>query len=182
MAQNIGEMLLKLGLVTQSQYDKTMAEQRKTNEPLVASLIRLGVVTENMMLQFVSRQFNVPSLDLSNFQVEPAVIKMIRPDIANKFMVIPIKKLGRSLTLAMIDPSDIFALEDIKFLTGQEVKPVVAAYSAVKKLLEQHYPLGKDLQVIAEGGELAQTAGARGDAGRGLRKCGDGGRWAGRRG
>jgi type IV pilus assembly protein PilB len=157
MAQNIGEMLLKMGLITQAQYDKAATEQRSTTEPLVATLIRLGVVTENVMLQFVSRQFNVPSLDLSNFQVEPAVIKMIRPDIANKFMVIPIKKLGRSLTLAMIDPSDFHAMEDIKFLTGQEVKPVVAAYSAVKKLLEQHYPLGRDLQVIAEGGELAQT-------------------------
>ncbi|MDP2808347.1 MAG: ATPase, T2SS/T4P/T4SS family, partial [bacterium] len=157
MAQNIGEMLLKMGLITQAQYDKAATEQRNTSEPLVATLIRLGVVTENVMLQFVSRQFNVPSLDLSNFQVEPAVIKMIRPDIANKFMVIPIKKLGRSLTLAMIDPSDFHAMEDIKFLTGQEVKPVVASYSAVKKLLEQHYPLGKDLQVIAGGGELAQA-------------------------
>ncbi|MDO9390837.1 MAG: ATPase, T2SS/T4P/T4SS family [bacterium] len=157
MAQNIGEMLLKMGLITQAQYDKAATEQRNTTEPLVATLIRLGVVTENVMLQFVSRQFNVPSLDLSNFQVEPAVIKMIRPDIANKFMVIPIKKLGRSLTLAMIDPSDLFAIEDIKFLTGQEVKPVVAGYSAVKKLLEQHYPIGRDLQVIAEGGSLAQT-------------------------
>jgi type IV pilus assembly protein PilB len=152
-------MLLKMGLITQAQYDKCLTEQRNTTEPLVATMIRSNVVTENVMLQFVSRQFNVPSMDLSNFQVEPAVIKMIRPDIANKFMVIPIKRLGRSLTLAMIDPSDIFALEDIKFLTGLEVKPVAAGYSAVKKLLEQHYPLGKDLQVIAGGGELAETKG-----------------------
>jgi len=157
MPQNIADMLLKMGLLTKAQYDQAALEQKSSNEPLSAILVRLGMVTENVAMQFMSRQFNVPAMDLNNFQVEPAVIKLIRPDIANKFMVIPIKRLGRALTLAMIDPSDIFALEDIKFLTGLDVKPVVAGYSAIKKLLEQHYPLGKDLQVIASGGQLSQV-------------------------
>lgn len=157
MPQNIADMILKMGLLTKSQYDQAALEQKSSNEPLAATLVRMGMVTENVAMQFMSRQFNVPAMDLSNFQVEPAVIKLIRPDIANKFMVIPIKRLGRALTLAMIDPSDIFALEDIKFLTGLDVKPVVAGYSAVKKLLEQHYPLGKDVQVIASGGQLSQV-------------------------
>jgi type IV pilus assembly protein PilB len=156
MPQNIADMLLKMGLLTKSQYDQASLEQKSSNEPLAATLVRMGMVTENVAMQFMSRQFNVPAMDLSNFQVEPAVIKLIRPDIANKFMVIPLKRLGRALTLAMIDPSDFFALEDIKFLTGLDVKPVVAGYSAVKKLLEQHYPLGKDVQVIASGGQLSQ--------------------------
>ncbi|MBU1356569.1 MAG: Flp pilus assembly complex ATPase component TadA [Candidatus Edwardsbacteria bacterium] len=156
MPQNIADMLLKMGLLTKSQYDQATLEQKSNNEPLAATMVRMGMVTENVAMQFMSRQFNVPAMDLSNFQVEPAVIKLIRPDIANKFMVIPIKRLGRALTLAMIDPSDIFALEDIKFLTGLDVKPVVAGYSAVKKLLEQHYPLGKDVQVIASGGQMSQ--------------------------
>ncbi len=157
MPQNIADMLLKMGLLTKAQYDQAALEQKNNNEPLAATMVRMGMVTENVAMQFMSRQFNVPAMDLSNFQVEPAVIKLIRPDIANKFMVIPIKRLGRALTLAMIDPSDIFALEDIKFLTGLDVKPVVAGYSAVKKLLEQHYPLGKDIQVIASGGQLSQV-------------------------
>ncbi|MDQ7799239.1 MAG: ATPase, T2SS/T4P/T4SS family [Candidatus Edwardsbacteria bacterium] len=157
MAQNIADMLLKMGLLTKAQYDQASLEQKNSNEPLAATMVRMGMVTENVAMQFMSRQFTVPAMDLSNFQVEPAVIKLIRPDIANKFMVIPIKRLGRALTLAMIDPSDIFALEDIKFLTGLDVKPVVASYSAVKKLLEQHYPLGKDVQVIASGGQLSQV-------------------------
>lgn len=157
MPQNIADMLLKMGLLTKSQYDQATLEQKSNNEPLAATMVRMGMVTENVAMQFMSRQFNVPSMDLSNFQVEPAVVKLIRPDIANKFMVIPIKRLGRTLTLAMIDPSDIFALEDIKFLTGLDVKPVVAGYSAVKKLLDQHYPLGKDIQVIASGGQLSRV-------------------------
>jgi len=156
MPQNIADMLLKMGLLTKSQYDQATLEQKSNSEPLAATMVRMGMVTENVAMQFMSRQFNVPAMDLSNFQVEPAVVKLIRPDIANKFMVIPIKRLGRTLTLAMIDPSDIFALEDIKFLTGLDVKPVVAGYSAIKKLLEQHYPLGKDVQVIAAGGHLSQ--------------------------
>jgi type IV pilus assembly protein PilB len=157
MAQNIADMLLKMGLLTKAQYDQAALEQKNSNEPLAATMVRMGMVTENVAMQFMSRQFTVPAMDLSNFQVEPAVIKLVRPDIANKFMVIPIKRLGRALTLAMIDPSDIFALEDIKFLTGLDVKPVVASYSAIKKLLEQHYPLGKDVQVIASGGQLSQV-------------------------
>ncbi|HAD83017.1 MAG: type II secretion system protein GspE [Candidatus Edwardsbacteria bacterium RIFOXYD12_FULL_50_11] len=157
MAQNIADMLLKMGLLTKAQYDQAALEQKNSNEPLAATMVRMGMVTENVAMQFMSRQFTVPAMDLSNFQVESAVIKLVRPDIANKFMVIPIKRLGRALTLAMIDPSDIFALEDIKFLTGLDVKPVVASYSAVKKLLEQHYPLGKDVQVIASGGQLSQV-------------------------
>ncbi len=156
MPQNIADMLLKMGLLTKAQYDQAALEQKTSSETLTATLVRLNMVTENVAMQFMSRQFNVPAMDLNNFQVEPGVIKLIRADIANKFMVIPIKRLGRSLTLAMLDPSDIFALEDIKFLTGLDVKPVVAGYSAIKRLLEQHYPLGKDVQVIASGGHLSQ--------------------------
>ena len=156
MPQNIGDILLKLGLVTKAQYDKAVAEQKATNEPLAAVMIRLSMLTENVLLQFVSRQYNVPSMDLASFQLEPGLIKLLRPELANKYMVIPIKRLGRTLTVAMLDPSDIFVIEDIKFGTGLEVKPVVAGYSALRRLLEQHYPLGKDLTVIA-GGELATT-------------------------
>ncbi len=150
MAQNLSEMLMKMGLLTKAQHDKAVLEQKTAAEPQAATLVRLGMVTENVMTQFLSRQFNVPSMDLSSFQVEPAVVKLVKADVANKFMAVPIKRLGRSLTVAMVDPSDIFALEDIKFLTGLEVKPVAAGYNAVKKILEQHYPLGKDLSVISE--------------------------------
>ena len=157
MPQHIGDILLKLGLVTKAQYEKAVAEQKATSEPLAAVMIRLSMLTENVLLQFVSRQYNVPSMDLGSFQLEPGLIKVLRPELANKYMVIPIKRLGRTLTVAMLDPSDIFVIEDIKFGTGLEVKPVVAGYTALKRLLEQHYPLGKDLTVIA-GGELATTA------------------------
>ncbi len=157
MAQNLAEMLMKMGLLTKAQYDKAVLEQKTAAEPQAATLVRLGMVTENVMTQFLSRQFNVPSMDLSNFQVEPAVLKLVKADVANRFLAVPIKRLGRSLTVAMVDPSDIFALEDIKFLTGLEVKPVAAGYNAIRKLLEQHYPLGKDLTVISEtAGNLAQ--------------------------
>ncbi len=158
MPQNLAEMLMKMGLLTRAQYDKALLEQKTAAEPQAATLVRLGMVTENVMTQFLSRQFNVPSMDLTAFQIEPAVLKLIKADVANKFLAVPIKRLGRSLTVAMVDPSDIFALEDIKFLTGLEVKPVAAGYNAVRKLLEQHYPLGKDLAVITEAsGGLAQV-------------------------
>ncbi len=158
MAANIAEMLMKMGLLTKAQYDKAVMEQKTAAEPQAATLVRLGMVTENVMAQFLSRQFNVPAMDLNAFQIEPAVLKLIKADVANKFMAVPIKRLGRSLTVAMVDPSDIFALEDIKFLTGLEVKPVVAGYHAIKKLLEQHYPLGRDLAVISEtAGSLAEV-------------------------
>ena len=157
MPQNLADILLKMGLLTKAQYDKAVLEQKSAAEPQAATLVRLGMVTENVMTQFLSRQFNVPSMDLSSFQIEPAVLKLLKPDVANKFMVVPIKRLGRTLTVGMVDPSDIFALEDIKFLTGLEAKPVVAGYASIKRLLEQHYPLGRDLTVIpSTSGELDQ--------------------------
>jgi type IV pilus assembly protein PilB len=156
MAQHIGDILLKLGLVTKAQYDRAVADQKATNEPLAAVMIRLSMLTENVLLQFVSRQYNVPSMDLGNFQLEPGLIKLFRPELANRHMVIPIKRLGRTLTVAVLDPSDVIVFNDIEFATGLQVKPVVAAYSALRRLLEQHYPVGKDLTVIASG-ELARA-------------------------
>jgi type IV pilus assembly protein PilB len=156
MAQHIGDILLKLGLVTKAQYDKAVAEQKATNEPLAAVMIRLSMLTENVLLQFVSRQYNVPSMDLASFQLEPGLIKLFRPELANRHMVIPIKRLGRTLTVAVLDPSDVAVFNDIEFAAGLQVKPVVATYSALRRLLEQHYPVGKDLTVIASG-ELARA-------------------------
>ncbi|MCU0607710.1 MAG: Flp pilus assembly complex ATPase component TadA [Candidatus Edwardsbacteria bacterium] len=149
MAQHIGDILLKLGLVTKAQYERAVAEQKATNEPLAAVMIRLSMLTENVLLQFVSRQYSVPSMDLSGFQLEPGLIKLFRPEVANRHMAIPVKRLGRTLTVAVLDPSDVTVFNDIEFATGLQVKPVVAAYSALRRLLEQHYPLGKDLTVIA---------------------------------
>ncbi len=159
MAQNIGDILLKLGLVTKTQYDRAAAEQRATNEPLAAVMIRLSMLTENVLMQFVSRQYNVPSMDLTSFQLEPALIKLLRPDLANRRMAIPVKRLGRTLTVAVLDPSDMSVIGDLEFATGMQVRPVVAAYSALRRLLEQHYPVGKDLTVIAAG-ELAAAGSA----------------------
>jgi type IV pilus assembly protein PilB len=145
MAGKIGEMLIRAGLLSQAQLDEAVKESNGIF-PLV--LIQKGMITEDVLLKFIERQARVPMVDVTEGELESAVLKLISPQVANRYGVIPLKKTGRIMTLLMSDPTDLAAIEDVKFSTGMDVSPVCGRFSRIATLLDQYYPLGKELTVV----------------------------------
>jgi type IV pilus assembly protein PilB len=139
MAVKLGDLLLKAKLITQDQLDAALKSQREEGGKLGEALVRVGAVTETNITETLSQQFGVPSIDLANFEVDPSVIKIVPGEVARKYGVLPVNKTGATLTIAMGDPTNVFAMDDIKFMTGYNVEPVVASESTLRKAIDKHY-------------------------------------------
>ena len=139
MAKKIGEILLKANLITNDQLHQALQEQKRSGERLGSLLVKLGFLAEEEILSCLSKQFGVPAIDLETFQIESSVLETIPIKTAKKYTVIPISRVGGTLTLAMADPSDIFAIEDIKFMTNYNIEPVVASERAIAEAIETQY-------------------------------------------
>ncbi|HKF44877.1 MAG TPA: type IV-A pilus assembly ATPase PilB [Thermoanaerobaculia bacterium] len=139
MAVKLGDLLLKAKLISQEQLDAALKSQREEGGKLGEALVRVGAVTENDITETLSQQFGVPSIDLSSFEIDAAVIKIVPGDVARKYGVLPVNKTGATLTIAMGDPTNVFAMDDIKFMTGYNVEPVVASEVALRKAIDRHY-------------------------------------------
>jgi type IV pilus assembly protein PilB len=139
MGLKLGDMLVQAGMINKEQLDKALAEQKNSGGKLGSSLIKLGFITEDAITQFLGKQLNLPTINLSATELEPQVLKLIPPEIAQKFQVLPIKRAGRTLFLAMSNAADVFTMENIAFLTGLEVKPVVCAETSLEKALDKYY-------------------------------------------
>ena len=137
--ENIGLKLLEAKLITPDALQKAQQQTKTGGGSISAALVKLGAVTEEGLAKFLSDLYGVPSADLANFTPDPAVSKLLPADVANKFQVVPVSRSGRRLTVAMANPSNIFAIDDIKFITGYEVQPVVATESAIKKAIDKAY-------------------------------------------
>ncbi|HKA35697.1 MAG TPA: type IV-A pilus assembly ATPase PilB [Thermoanaerobaculia bacterium] len=139
MAVKLGDLLLKAKLISQEQLDAALKSQREEGGKLGEALVRVGAVTENDITETLSQQFGVPSIDLGSFEIDAAVIKIVPGDVARKYGVLPVNKTGATLTIAMGDPTNVFAMDDIKFMTGYNVEPVVASEVALRKAIDRHY-------------------------------------------
>ncbi len=139
MAKKLGEILLKANLITNDQLHQALQEQKKTGERLGSILVKLEFLEEDEILSCLSKQFGVPAIDLESFQIESSVLETIPEKTAKKYTVIPISRVGGTLTLAMSDPSDIFAIEDIKFMTNFNIEPVVASERSIMDAIETQY-------------------------------------------
>jgi type IV pilus assembly protein PilB len=135
----IATQLLEASLVTREQLDNARKLRDRDGSSIGAALVRLGALTEADFLQFLSRSHRVPAVDLSNHEIPKDVVTLVPAEVATKFQVIPIQRSGRQLVLAMANPSNIFAIDDIKFITGFEVRAVVASEAAIKKAIDRHY-------------------------------------------
>jgi len=124
MAERLGEMLLKVGLISQQQLQEALALQKSNGGKLGYNLVRLGHVKEEDITSLLSEQYGVPAIHLEHFEIDESVLKHIPSDVAQKYLVIPIERTGATLTVAMADPSNVFALDDIRFITGYQVEPV----------------------------------------------------------
>ncbi len=139
MVVKLGDLLLKAKLITQDQLEAALKLQREEGGKLGEALVRVGAVSESDITETLSQQFGVPSIDLSSFSIDPAVIKIVPGEVARKYGVLPVNKTGATLTIAMGDPTNVFAMDDIKFMTGYNVEPVVASEVALRKAIDKHY-------------------------------------------
>jgi type IV pilus assembly protein PilB len=135
----LGELLVREKLITPLQLQEAMQEQRSGGGRLGYQLTKMGFIEENELTAFLSKQYGVPSIDLSDFDIEPEIIKLIPKEVVLKHQVIPINRTGSTLIVAMADPSNIFAIDDIKFLTGYNVEVVVASEQAIEAAVEKYY-------------------------------------------
>ena len=141
MPVRIGELLLKEKRITSEQLQEALNYQKANGGKLGVNLVKLGYVTDDEIISLLRRQYNVPSIDLSSFEVDPAVIKLVPAETAQKYQVLPLSRSGATLTIAMTDPTNVFAMDDIKFMTGYNVEPVVASETAVVEAIARYYSL-----------------------------------------
>ncbi len=139
MTDRIGELLLREKIITQDQLKKAIDEQKRNGGRLGYNLAKLGYILEKDLTEFLSRQYGIPTIELSTQEIEPEIVRLIPEDVAQKYQIIPVSRTGSTLVLAMADPSNIFAIEDIKFLTGYNVEPLIASDAAIKTAIEKHY-------------------------------------------
>jgi type IV pilus assembly protein PilB len=142
MAVRIGELLLKEKRITPAQLQEALNYQKQHGGKLGFNLVKLGYVQDEEITSLLSKQYGVPSINLSQFEIDPVVIKLVPADTANKYQIIPLSRSGATLTIAMTDPTNVFAMDDIKFMTGYNVEPVVASETAVVEAIQKYYGAG----------------------------------------
>ncbi len=148
MNDQIGELLVKENLLTAEQLRQARDDARAKGERLGAQITKLGFLEENDLTEFVAKQYGVPSIDLGEFEIDAAVIRLIPEEVATKHTVIPVNRAGSTLILATSDPSNIFALDDIKFLTGYNIQAVVAAEDAIRRAIDKYYDQSTSLEDV----------------------------------
>src|ERR1044071_6226894 len=157
MAVRIGELLLKEKLITPEQLQQALTQQKSNGGKLGYNLVKMGFVKDEQITALLSKQYGVPAINLANFKIALTIIKLAPTDTARKYQIIPLSRSGSTLTIAMTDPTNVFAMDDIKFMTGYTVEPVVASEVAITDAIEKYYP--------TKGGAAAGASGAPGAKG-----------------
>src|SRR3954470_2901156 len=142
--ERIGDLLVREGLITRDQLEKALQEQRQSGTRVGYNLVKLGFIAETELTKMLARQYKMPAVDLSKFEVDPRIAKLIPGDVAIKNLVLPLKRDGRTLTVAMADPTNLGVLEDLKFITRYDIFPVIAGEFTLRTLVEKIY--GKEAE------------------------------------
>jgi type IV pilus assembly protein PilB len=150
MAQKLGNFLMREGLITPEQLENALQEQKANGGMLGSNLVRMGYIKEAELMEFLSKQFGVPSTDPSKLDVDPDVVEMIPGNIVQKYKIVPISLEGQTLTISMVDPSNIFIIDDIKFLTRKNIRVTVATESSIKSALDRFYDAGAALEDVMQ--------------------------------
>jgi type IV pilus assembly protein PilB len=141
MSQRLGDLLVREKIITADQLDKALKAQRDSgpNSRLGSTLVHLGYVSDEEVTNFLSRQYGVPAINLQYFEIDSSVVKLIPEETAKRYQILPLSRVGASLTIAMVDPTNVFAMDDIKFMTGFNIEPVVASESAIMDAIDKAY-------------------------------------------
>jgi len=158
MAVRIGELLLKEKRITAVQLQEALTYQKQNGGKLGANLVKMGFVKDEEITALLSKQYGVPSIALSQFEIDPAVIKLVPAETARKYQIVPLSRAGATLTIAMTDPTNVFAMDDVKFMTGYNVEPVVASETAVLDSIDKYYGVAGPVQTQSSRGGATATA------------------------
>jgi type IV pilus assembly protein PilB len=139
MPVRIGELLLKEKRITPAQLQEALSYQKTNGGKLGFNLVKLGFVKDEEITALLSKQYGVPSINLTQFEIDASIIKLIPSETAHKYQIVPLSRAGATLTIAMTDPTNVFAMDDIKFMTGYNVEPVVASETAVVEAIQKYY-------------------------------------------
>jgi type IV pilus assembly protein PilB len=139
MAARLGQLLIASNIISEEQLKEALNLQRREGGRLGTNLIKLGHITEEKLVTFLSRQYGVPAVTLSDYKIDPLVLKLVPADIARKYLIMPVARVGATLTIAMTDPSNVFAIDDVKFMTGYNVEAVVAGESSILSAMATYY-------------------------------------------
>jgi type IV pilus assembly protein PilB len=158
MSQRLGDLLVKEKVITAEQLEEATKLQKESHSRLASALVKLGFLTDEDVTNFLSRQYGVPAINLSYFEIDSAVVKLIPYETAKRYQILPLSRVGASLTIAMVDPTNVFAMDDIKFMTGFNIEPVVASESSIIEGIDKAYGTTKEE-------ELEQVMQSMNDAG-----------------
>src|SRR6266487_2436043 len=162
MPVKLGELLLKENMVTPQQLQEALSHQKMNGGKLGKAFVSLGYVRDEEITSLLSRQYGVPSINLDHFEVDPTIIKIIPAETARKYQILPLSRSGATLTIAMADPTNVFAMDDIKFMTGYNVEPVVASETSLEEAIEKYYGSTRSLELRREGGSMGGGGGPPG--------------------
>src|ERR1041385_2869909 len=155
--ERLGDILVRDGLISKEQLASALTEQKTSGHRLGYVLVKLGLVQELEITKVLARQYRMPAVDLSRFEVDPKIIKLVPSDLATKQTVLPLKREGRTLTVAMADPTNQALIDDLKFITRYDLFPVIAGEYTLRSLIEKHYNTSDqqiaDLLKEMEGGD-----------------------------
>ena len=143
MVRRLGDLLVAEGLITDVQLRQALSDQKGKTDKLGTVLVGLGFITEEQLIGFLSRQYGIPSITLSTLDIDAETLRLVPAHIAKKYEVLPVKRIGGTLTLAMSDPTNVFALDDVAFMTNLQILPVVAPQAAIRRALEKNYETGQ---------------------------------------
>ncbi len=168
MADRIGELLVRENLISLAQLKRAQADQRTTGKRLSYSLARLGILGERELADFLSAQYGVPWMSLTDYEIDPKVVELVPKAVASKHTAIPVQRAGSTLVVAMADPSNIYAIDDLKFITNLNVEPVVSTETAIEDAIVRHYD--RSWTATANGGVVVALNLERVDGGAGERE------------
>ena len=151
MSAKLGEILVREKLLTPQQLREALEYQREHGGRLGFNLVKLGLVSDDMITAVLSRQYGVPSVNLDLFDIEQPVVRLIPRDVAEKYSVLPLSRVGATLTLAMVDPTNVFAMDDIKFMTGLNIEPVVVSEASIHGAIERYYVQTREIELVTAG-------------------------------
>jgi type IV pilus assembly protein PilB len=155
MSAKLGEILVRENLISPQNLREALDYQREHGGRLGFNLVKLGLVSDDMITAVLSRQYGIPSVNLDLFNIDPAVLRLIPQEVAQKHSVLPLSRVGATLTLAMVDPTNMFALDDVKFMTGLNVEPVVVAEGSVQQAIAKYYGTSREIELASTAAEEA---------------------------
>lgn len=158
MAAKLGRLLTASSIISEDQLKQALNAQKKDGGRLGTNLVKLGFITEDKLVAFLSKQYGVPAINLSEYKIDSTVLKLVPADMAKKYLIMPVARVGATLTIAMSDPSNVFAIDDVKFMTGYNVEVVVSSETAIIKTISGHYLGAGDSLLAPTGSKKQQSA------------------------